>query len=348
MDPRNDDPGDRSSPIPNPVPGLGGESSPPRVTVVVPAKNEGARIGNCLRSIHAQSLKAIEIIVVDGRSADRTAEIARGNGAIVLFEDYHTRAGACQVGLMGARGDYVAFTDADCNPDPQWLEALLPHLSSTVAGAGGRIVNEGNSYWSKAVDDALDTLLGSANSVQGRNFPDVRDVSSISGCNSMYRTSDLKAVGGFRTEYLTAEDTELNRRLLRRGRLVYVPDAVVVHRHGRGLRAFAKRMYQYGYGRGQVLLPGPPVILPVAAPAMVLTFVLWPAFAWALLGAYGAVVAFSALTAAVRKRRVRYLPAIPVVYVIEHAAYVVGFWVGVGHRLSRALRKPRPQGGAAP
>jgi len=224
----------------------------------------------------------------------------------------------------------------------------VPHLSDTVVGAGGRIVNEGNSYWSRAIDDALDTLLGSANSVQGRNFPTAREVSSISGCNSMYRASDLMAIGGFRTEYLTAEDTELNRRLLGRGRLMYVPDAVVFHRHGRGLRAFAKRMYQYGFGRGQVLLPGAPVILPLSAPAMALTLVLWPTFALALFIAYGALSVLSALIACVHKRRIRFLPAIPVVYVIEHVSYVVGFWVGVVHRLRRALRRPRPQGGAAP
>ncbi len=334
MDPRIDDARDRGS--------------PPRISVIIPAKNEGKRIGESLRSIHAQSLTPIEILVVDGRSTDQTAEVARAMGATVLFEDYHTRAGACQVGLAAAVGDYVAFTDADCNPDPRWLENLLPHLSDTVVGAGGRIVNEGNSYWSRAIDDALDTLLGSANSVQGRNFASLRDVSSISGCNSMYRTSDLKAIGGFRPEYLTAEDTELNRRLLSRGRLVYVPDAVVFHRHGRGLRAFAKRMYQYGYGRGQVLLPGAPVILPLSAPAMAVTLMLWPAFALALVAAYGAIVLLSALIASVRKRRARYLPAIPVVYVVEHASYVVGFWVGVLHRLRRALRRPRAQEGTTP
>jgi hypothetical protein len=56
----------------------------------------------------------------------------------------------------------------------------------------------------------------------------------------------------------------------------------------------------------------------------------------------------SAVATTVRKRRVRYLPAIPVVYVIEHGSYAAGFWVGVLHRLFRVLRKPRADGGFAP
>src|SRR2546426_980236 len=166
-----------------------GDAAPhsPDVTIVIPAKNEARRIERCLAALHAQTLPPKEIIVVDGHSGDATAEIARRLGARVLYEEYGTRSGACEVGVEAAQGEFVAFTDADCIPDPHWLERLAARFAPDISGVGGKIANEGDSFWQKAVDAALDTIVGSANSVQGRMFGAPRYVSSISGCNSMYR-----------------------------------------------------------------------------------------------------------------------------------------------------------------
>jgi cellulose synthase/poly-beta-1,6-N-acetylglucosamine synthase-like glycosyltransferase len=312
----------------------------PRVTVVVPAKNEGRRIARCLEALRAQTLPPIEIILVDAHSRDDTVSVSMSYGAKVLYEEFGTRAGANQVGIDAARGDFIAFTDGDCVPDARWLETLAQSFEDGVVGVGGRIVNEGDSFWQQAVDVALDTFVGSANSVQGRPFADRRFVSSISGCNSMYRRTDLVAVGGFRTDLLTTEDTELNRRLLDRGNLLYVPEALVRHRHERGLRDFARRMRQYGYGRGQSLLLGPPLVVSVAAPVVLALAALRPWLAVLAVGVYAAALVGSALAAAWRHRRPALVAALPVIFVIEHACYALGFWKGLfAARLPRARRR---------
>lgn len=308
------------------------------ITVVVPTKNEARRLGKCLASLQDQTVPPREILVVDGHSEDGTAEVAQRHGVRVVYEDYGTRAGACQVGVEAAQGSLIAFTDADCVPHPTWLESLEAALEADVMGVGGRIVNEGGAFWERAVDAALDTLVGSANSVQGRVFREKRYVSSVSGCNSLYRRADLLAVGGFRTDLLTAEDTELNARLRDHGRLLYIPDAVVYHRHGRGLRDFARRMYQYGFGRGQSLLLGPPLLIPLGLPAVLLTTLLWPVIAAALLGAYLVVLLLSSISASWRRRNPRLLAALPLVYVTEHLAYTAGFWSALVRRPSPAFR----------
>ena len=320
----------------------------PRISVIVPAKNEERRIANALRAVQAQTLPPLEILVVDGHSRDRTSEIARSLGARVVFEEYGTRAGACQVGVEAAQGEYVAFTDADCLPDARWLEALVSRFTETCVGVGGRVLNEGGSFWQQAINAALDTVLGSANSIQGRKLADTQAVYSISGCNSLYRRQDLLAVGGFRTQLVTAEDTELNRRLRRRGTLLYVPGAIVHHRHERGLRAFAARMYQYGFGRGQMVLVGAPVALPLGAPLFLVAIIAAPTFSLALLLAYGVLLFVSALLSSVKASQPRFLAAIPVVYVLEHSHYVAGFWAGVTWRLTRYRRKVRARRGEIP
>jgi len=311
-----------------------------RISLVMPVKNEARRIETALAAVRDQTLRPIEVLVVDGHSLDGTVDLARAHGARVFFEEFGTRAGACEVGVRNAVGELVAFTDADCVPAPDWLETLASNLQDGVVGVGGRIVSEGDTFWQQAVDAALDTILGSANSVQGRMFRAKRFVSSISGSNSLYRRRDVVEVGGFRTDLVTTEDTELNRRLLARGKLLYVPEAVIRHRHERGLRDFARRIFQYGFGRGQSLLPGAPLVLPVATVAVALLAVLQPWAAAAVGAAYAAVVLASATSAAVRRRRASLLLSVPVIYLIEHASYVAGFWVGlVGSRRSRS-RKP--------
>lgn len=320
----------------------------PRISVVMPVKNEAPRIAAALTAIRRQTLPPFEVLVVDGRSPDGTADLARSLGARVFFEDYRTRAGACQVGVEHATGDLVAFTDADCVPAPDWLERLEENLEDGVVGVGGRIVSQGDTFWQQSVDVALNTLVGSANSVQGRMFREKRYVASISGSNSLYRRQDLLAVGGFRTDLVTTEDTELNRRLGERGKLLYVPDALVQHRHERGLRDFARRMFQYGFGRGQSLLLGPTLLMPIASVAILLLALVQPRYALLLAALYGAAVLASAGVVAVRKRRLRFLASLPIVYLIEHAAYVAGFWVGVVRTRLRGARKEPVAGGSAP
>ena len=56
-------------------------AQPPRVSIVVPARNEGRNIGRCVRSILASTYPALELIVVDDQSADRTAAVARDAAA---------------------------------------------------------------------------------------------------------------------------------------------------------------------------------------------------------------------------------------------------------------------------
>lgn len=302
------------------------------VTLIIPVRNEGERLPRCLKGIKTQSLAPTELIVVDGHSTDNTVAIAEAFGAKVLYEDCGTRAAACQIGVQAARGEIVAFTDADCIPDSEWLQNLYRCFHGKAVGVGGKVVNKGDTFWERAVDLALDSVIGSANSVQGRRFKEKRKVSSISGCNSMYRREDIIAIGGFNTELPTAEDTELNRRLMNRGDLVYIPDAVVYHHHQRGLGAFAKRMMQYGVGRGMTLLPGAQLLLPVSLPVWLALVFLIPYFALLLLLAYLMVLATSSVAAGVRSRDPMLALALPIVYLVEHVSYSIGFWVGLAKK----------------
>jgi glycosyltransferase involved in cell wall biosynthesis len=87
----------------------------PRLSVVIPAFNAAAHLGEALESVFAQGLDAPEVVVVDDGSTDGTAEIARrfGRGVKVLTQDRAGSGRARNLGLAATQGELVAFLDAD-------------------------------------------------------------------------------------------------------------------------------------------------------------------------------------------------------------------------------------------
>jgi GT2 family glycosyltransferase len=301
----------------------------PKISVIIPVKNQSAKLEACLTAVLAQRLPPCEVIVVDGRSTDGTIEVARRFPVTLLFEDYHTRAGACQVGIEAASGDFIAFTDADCIPDPAWLENLASGFQSGVAGVGGLIKNVDRGFWVRSVNLAYGTFLGSANSVQGRNFNRQRYVNSISGCNSMYRRADLVRAGGFNPALPGCEDADLNSRIIKLGHLVFQPQALVRHDHGRGLKDFTNMMFRYGRDRAVAKKFGLPVVVPLLVPLLLLSLLLNVWILPSALALYALLLLVMGSWFAVKERDIRYLPSIVIVYLVQHVFYTLGFWRGL-------------------
>lgn len=302
--------------------------SKPKISVIIPVRDEADKIEQCLKAIFSQSYSPHEVIVVDGHSTDGTIERAKKIPVKILYEDFHTRAGACQVGIENAQGEYVAFTDADCVPSREWLEILLREFNHQIVGVGGGIKNVGNSLWEKSINFVLSTFLGSAQSLQGKLLKNSRFVRSISGSNSMYRKGDILKVGGFKTWLIGAEDLELNRRLLRMGKLLYTSEAVVIHSHSWTLKEFAKKLYRYGKERGMVRILDLQIVPALVVPLLLLSLVFTP---WIMVGMvcfYLAIIAFMGVKCAIAERSSKLVVSVPLVYLIEHGLYSSGLWQG--------------------
>lgn len=109
----------------------------PRISVLIPARNEAANIGTCLRSILAQDQPNVEILVLDDQSDDDTAAIVTK----LANEDSHSRlrllrgeplpqgwlgkCHACAQLVQAATGDYLLFTDADTVHGPTSVASAL-------------------------------------------------------------------------------------------------------------------------------------------------------------------------------------------------------------------------------
>jgi glycosyltransferase involved in cell wall biosynthesis len=110
------------------------------LSVVIPAKDDAEMLERCLKALTAQTRPADEIIVVDNRSTDATAAVARRHGAVVVAEERRGITAAASRGYDEARGELIARCDADSIPDPSWLariEGFLEGRPDAVAVTGG-------------------------------------------------------------------------------------------------------------------------------------------------------------------------------------------------------------------
>ncbi len=108
----------------------------PLVSVVIPAYNAAKYIGETLESVRAQTFRDHEIIVVDDGSADNSLDIAAGFGSIVCLRQPNRGAAAARnAGIRAARGEYIAFLDADDLWLPGKLEKQMAYLEANPGKA---------------------------------------------------------------------------------------------------------------------------------------------------------------------------------------------------------------------
>src|SRR5438128_9916930 len=107
-----------------------------RVSVIIPAFNEERLLGDTLRAVK-EAMGAFskrdwetELIVCDNNSTDGTAELARGAGAVVVFEPLNQIARARNRGAMAASGDWLVFVDADSKPSRELFGEVAEQIES--------------------------------------------------------------------------------------------------------------------------------------------------------------------------------------------------------------------------
>jgi len=114
------------------------------ISVIVCAKNEGNYIKKCLQCLKNQSLKP-EIIVVDGHSKDKTYSIAKKYADRVVKDNKKGIADARNIGWKIAKGNIVAYCDADCLPPKDWVEKILKLMNDNICISGPLYPYDGNT-----------------------------------------------------------------------------------------------------------------------------------------------------------------------------------------------------------
>jgi glucosyl-dolichyl phosphate glucuronosyltransferase len=251
------------------------------VSVVIATRNRAALLGQTLDALAAQEwpADAFEVIVADNGSTDSTpAAVDRaGHGATCvryLFVPTPGKSYAVNAALAVARGDLIALTDDDVQPEPGWIEALMLAVQECNADfVAGRI----RPIWEidppRWMSPALYGVLAIPDNGDIRLDISMHSSSSAMpiGANMAVRRPVIARLGGLRTDLgklsgslRTGEDHEFFLRLLHAGcRGIYEPSAVVRHLvpAGRLDRGYFRRwLYQNGQDVARLERAYPPAV----------------------------------------------------------------------------------------
>lgn len=310
----------------------------PTVSVLIPARNEGAVLARCLESLKKLDYpqERIEIIVADGMSSDDTKDIALRYGAKVTTNDKRTAVSGRNRAFEKAAGGIIACTDADCVVSADWIKNGLKYLGKDkIAGVGGvSLLPETSSSFEKAVNLFFRMAEAARSTCHIQNLPSIKEVDDIPTCNAFYRKEALDKVMPVDEDLLTAEDVWMNFCLKERGyTLVMAPDVVVWHHRRRSPALFFKQIYRFAIGRIQVsrksreligafhILAGlaVPIFLLLAACLFLLNAM--PLFLALLSG----ILAITALSALISARSLPVAVNAPLVVIFFFTAWSAGF-----------------------
>lgn len=243
--------------------------SPPDVSYVVIAYNEAAAIVNCLSSITAQDDESTyEIIVIDDRSADQTAdlvlEFAVNRPEIVLIQHEKNlgRGAARSTGVAAAKAELIAMVDADIILPNNWLQRCsLALFENSVDAVGGIAVPDGDVAYVH------------------RKFslkPKITPMTTrVSGSNGLYRREvfDLVSIDPSLVE---GEDVALNFAMQEAGlQCISIGDLLVEHCESKSFLHSMRWLYQSGKGASRQLVTYGKIRVPdIAFGGMIISVVL--------------------------------------------------------------------------
>lgn len=226
----------------------------PTVSVIVPIYNGEQDLPGLLDCLMEQSYPAdrVEYLLVDNGSSDRTPQLLSAATAtftnqnltlkILNERDIQSAYAARNTGIRAATGDFLAFTDADCYPQPNWLTHLIqPFEDATIGLVAGEIIAFPGTTLLESYADRKHIM--SQQDTLAHKFCPYGQTANLG-----IRKKALEAVGLFRPYLTTGGDADICWRVQRESdwKIHYAPKATIQHRHRQTLKDLHSQWYRYG------------------------------------------------------------------------------------------------------
>jgi cellulose synthase/poly-beta-1,6-N-acetylglucosamine synthase-like glycosyltransferase len=224
----------------------------PSVTVIIPIYNGESDLPDLLNCLEQQNYDRtlVEYLLVDNNSSDRTlnilrsaAEVAKKNNLNLryLTEKIQSSYAARNLGIRNSSYDILAFTDADCRPQSDWLlNSIKPLIDPQVGIVVGEIIAlHGNSLLEQ---------YAKRNQLMSQHFLLKHPFGAYGQtANIVIRKQAFIDSGLFRPYLTTGGDADICWRIQQQGwKLEYAPDAIISHRHRATLNNFRSQFRRYG------------------------------------------------------------------------------------------------------
>jgi glycosyltransferase involved in cell wall biosynthesis len=312
-----------------------------RVSVVVTVRNEEHSVDELIHSLLAQTRAPDEIILTDGGSTDRTAEVVEGWvrwGAPIVFRSCpgaNIAAGRNRAVEM-AGGEVIACTDAGVRLDPRWLERITAPFDD-----GADVVM---GFFRSAPRNTFERALGATTLPDADEIVPERFVASSRSI--AYRRSAWEKVGGYPEWLDYGEDVVFDLALRAAGlRFVWEPRAVVHFRPRPSLPAFVRQYYRYARGDGKAnLWPRRHLIryLTYMAAPLALVIGFWYKGTWVAVSLLASLYVYRPYRRLARSwdqmsrwERPFVLALVPLLRFVGDVAKMLGYPVGVWWRVRR-------------
>jgi len=316
----------------------------PRVSLVVPVRNEETHIGSCIESISRQTYprRYIEVIVVDGDSSDATLEIVRrGLDGLPRCQILHNRHGdlphGLNIGIGAASGQYIGYVHGHSILPDDYVERVVRVLDERDAwSVGGRIVRRTRGPMHRAIAIATSSPIGVGDSTHNYAAEPGWVETVFPG---FWRREVFDRIGTFDPAMVANEDNEFSYRIRQAGGGIwYDPEIAVEYVPRATLGGLFHQYRRYALGKMRVLRKHrggirPRHLVPAAWVAAVVIgaggAALWPALATPWIAAIALYLLVIGI-AAVRLSQPgvgwwRILAALATL----HVAYGIGTWQGV-------------------
>ena len=209
-----------------------------RVSVVLAVRNEERIIENCLNSLLSQSVDAnveIELLVIDGNSNDRTAEIVQRVSESkpevkYLFNEKRITPVAFNIGLKNASGDYIAIFGAHNEYDDVYIQVCLNEIEAQkVDGCSGMVIPK--SIDDDAQSELCTCIMSSPIGVSGGSFRTRGAGLAESIPYGVFKKEVFTKVGLYDERLIRNQDNDMNARINKAGFRLYITDKTKSYYH---------------------------------------------------------------------------------------------------------------------
>lgn len=317
----------------------------PRITIVIPCRNEEQYIGRCLQAIveadYPQDL--LEVIVCDGLSEDKTQQIVQEYSLkypwIQLLLNLHqTTPHALNLGIENASGDLIVIFGAHAEMHTDYLVQCVNSLYAhpDAGGVGGILLNQFENPMSEMIGSAMSSVFG----VGDAHFrTGTREGYVDTVVFGAYRKEVFIKAGLFDEELVRNQDDEFNYRLLQNGYKLWLDKSIVSKYYVRSsLKRLFNQYYEYGLWKVYVnkkhraittirqLVPFLFVLLLLVG-GIASFFSQWIFFGYLFLIA---VYFFLAVVFSLRQvNQFTRVPKLVLIFFVLHASYGFGYLTGV-------------------
>lgn len=230
--------------------------SSPFVSVIIPVYNDAERVKLCLEALENQTYPKshYEVIVVDnGSDEDEDIEgvVAQFGVAIATHEIAPGSYAARNKGISLAKGEIIAFTDADCIPAPDWLEKGVTHLLEVpncglVAGKIEMFFKNPNKLTTVELYESIMVLSQQQEFLEKNKYGATANVFTFK--------SVIDKVGAFDASLKSSGDVEWGQRVASFGyKQIYAEDTCVAHPARYSFKQLYKRTLRHAGGRYDLL-----------------------------------------------------------------------------------------------